>query len=149
MLRAGGTAVDAAVAAAAAVCVVHASSCGLGGGGFALVHLAGGPDVALDYREQAPAGATPERYVVDGKPAPGLLRTGGLAVGVPGEVAGLVALHRRFGHLPLARVLAPAIRLARDGFPLGEAPHLAREIGRSATLLGADPGLGAIFLAGG
>ena len=65
---------------------------------------------------------------------------------MPGEVAGLVALHRRFGHLPLPRVLAPAIRLARGGFGLADAPHLAREIERSAGLLAADPGLRAVFL---
>jgi gamma-glutamyltranspeptidase/glutathione hydrolase len=149
MLRAGGTVVDAAIAAAAAVCVVHASSCGLGGGGFALVHHADGRDFALDYREVAPAGATPERFRREGRPEPALLRAGGLAVGVPGEVAGLTALHRRLGHLPLARVLAPAIRLAREGFALAEAPHLAREIERSRDLLAADPELRRVFLADG
>src|SRR5439155_1455282 len=147
--RAGGTAADAAIAAAAAVCVVHASSCGLGGGGFALVHRADGRDFALDYREVAPAGATPEHFRAGGKPEPALLRTGGLAVGVPGEVAGLVALHRRFGRLPLARVLAPAVRLARDGFTLAEAPHLAREIEHGQSLLAADQELRSRFLAGG
>jgi len=146
MLRAGGTVVDAAVAAAAAVCVVHASSCGLGGGGFALVHRADGRDLALDYREEAPAAATPERFLTGGRPDEALARSGGLAVGVPGEAAGLVTLHRRFGRLPLARVLAPAIRLAGDGFPLAEAPHLRREIERSVDLLRADPGLRAVFL---
>src|SRR5207248_3871010 len=115
-------------------------------GGFALVHQADGHDVALDYREEAPSGATPERYRVGGKPEPALLRSGGLAVGVPGEIAGLVTLHRRFGRLPLPRVLAPAIRLARDGFLLAEAPHLRREIERSVDLLRADPGLRAVFL---
>ncbi len=149
MLRAGGTVVDAAIAAAAAVCIVHASSCGLGGGGFALVHRADGGDFALDYREVAPAGATPEHFETRGKPEPALLRAGGLAVGVPGEVAGMAALHRRFGRLPLARVLAPAIRLARDGFTLAEAPHLAREIEHSKDLLAADPDLRRVFLAGG
>ena len=146
MLRAGGTVVDAAVAAAAAVCVVHASSCGLGGGGFALVHRADGRDVALDYREEAPGAATPDRFFKDGRPDEALARSGGLAVGVPGEAAGLTTLHRRFGRLPLARVLAPAIRLAGDGFPLVEAPHLRREIERSVDLLRADPGLRAVFL---
>jgi len=146
MLRAGGTVVDAAVAAAAAVCVVHASSCGLGGGGFALVHRDDGRDLALDYREEAPAAATPERFLTGGRPDEALVRSGGLAVGVPGEAAGLVTLHRRFGRLPLARVLAPAIRLAGDGFPLAEAPHLRREIERSVDLLRADPGLRAVFL---
>jgi gamma-glutamyltranspeptidase/glutathione hydrolase len=147
ILRAGGSAVDAAIAAAAAVCVVHASSCGIGGGGFALVHRADGGDFALDYRECAPAGAPPDRFRTDGKPDPRLLRTGGLAVGVPGEVAGLTALHARFGLLPLPRVLAPAIRLARDGFALGDAPHLAREIEHARALLAADPGLRSVFLA--
>src|SRR6266850_1381656 len=146
VLREGGSAVDAAIAAAAAVCVVHASSCGIGGGGFALVHAASGADFALDYRECAPAGATPDRFRVDGKPDPALLRTGGLAVGVPGEVAGLTTLHRRFGHLPFPRVLAPAIRLAREGFILGDVPHLAREIEHARALLAADAGLRRVFL---
>jgi gamma-glutamyltranspeptidase/glutathione hydrolase len=147
MLRAGGNAIDAAVATAAAVCVVHASSCGIGGGGFALVYRPGAAPVALDYRETAPARATPDRYRTGGRPDASLLRTGGLAVGVPGEVAGLTLLHRRFGRLPLARVLAPAVTLARDGFRLGDTPHLGREIAHTATLLAADSGLRAIFLA--
>jgi gamma-glutamyltranspeptidase/glutathione hydrolase len=148
ILAAGGSAVDAAIAAAAAVCVVHPSSCGLGGGGFALVHdAASGRDVALDYRETAPAGAVPELYRTDGKPDPSKLRAGGLAIGVPGEAAGLVALHRKFGRLPLARVLEPAARLARDGFALGDAPHLAREIERTRALLARDEGLRALYLA--
>jgi len=146
MLEAGGSAADAAIAAAAAVCVVHPSSCGLGGGGFALVHTTDGRDAALDYRETAPAGATPELYRTDGKPDPAKLRHGGLAIGVPGEAAGIVMLHRRFGRLPLTRVLAPAAKLARDGFLLGDTPHLAREIERSRALLAADPGLRAVFL---
>jgi gamma-glutamyltranspeptidase/glutathione hydrolase len=146
VLEAGGSAVDAAVAAAAAVCVVHPSSCGIGGGGFALVHLAGGGTYALDYREVAPAGLRPERVSVDGRPEPSLLRAGGLAVGVPGDVAGMAALVRRFGRLPLARVLEPAIRLARHGFPLADAPHLARDIERAQTLLARDPELRARFL---
>src|SRR5438128_82262 len=82
MLRAGGTVVDAAIAAAAAVCIVHASSCGLGGGGFALVHRADGGDFALDYREVAPASATPEHFEAGGKPEPALLRATGLAAAV-------------------------------------------------------------------
>ena len=148
MLADGGSAVDAAIAAAAAVCVVHPSSCGLGGGGFALVHdAASGRDAALDYRETAPAGAVPELYRTDGKPDPAKLRTGGLAIGVPGEPAGIVALHRRYGRLPLSRVLEPAARLAREGFALGDAPHLTREIERNKALLARDDGLRALFLA--
>src|SRR3989442_10084638 len=149
MLRADGTVVDAAVAAAAAVCVVHASSCGIGGGGFALVHEVAGRDLALDYRERAPAAAAPERFLDDGKPVPERTRVGGLAVAVPGEVAGWLALHERLGRLPLGRVLASAIRLAREGFPLEASPHLRREIERNAKLLRADPGLRRVFLAPG
>jgi gamma-glutamyltranspeptidase/glutathione hydrolase len=145
-LRAGGTVVDAAIAAAATICVVHASSCGIGGGGFALVHLADGHDAALDYRETAPAGATPARYMRDGKPDPTLTRLGGLAVAVPGEVAGWVTLHERFGRLPLDVVLAPAVRLARGGFALADTPHLRAQITRNVELLRADPGLRAVFL---
>jgi len=147
MLRAGGSAVDAAIAAAAVVCVVHASSCGIGGGGFALVHEASGRNLALDYREVAPADATPDRFLRDGRPDPSLTRSGGLAVGVPGEVAGWIALHRRLGRLPLVQVLAPAVHVAREGFALDATPHLTREIGRNAALLRADAGLRAIFLA--
>jgi gamma-glutamyltranspeptidase/glutathione hydrolase len=147
MLAEGGSAVDAAIAAAAAVCVVHPSSCGLGGGGFALVHdAASGRDFALDYRETAPAGAVPELNRTDGKPDASKLRHGGLAIGVPGEPAGLVTLHRRFGRLPLSRVLDPAARLARDGFTLEDAPHVAREIERTRALLAGDAGLRALFL---
>jgi gamma-glutamyltranspeptidase/glutathione hydrolase len=147
ILRAGGTVVDAAIAAATTVCVVHPTSCGIGGGGFALVRLADGSVAALDYREVAPAGLTPDRLRVDGKPENALLRTGGLAVGVPGDVAGIVALHRRYGRLPLARDLSPAIRVARAGFRLGDAPHLRGEIERAHKLLAGDAGLAHTFLA--
>ncbi len=146
MLRDGGSAVDAAIAAAAAICVVHAASCGIGGGGFALVRSADGRTAALDYREVAPAAATADRYQRDGKPDPTLTRKGGLAVAVPGEVAGWAALHARYGRLPLAHLLAPAIRLARDGFPLADSPHLQSQIARNVELLRADAGLRAIFL---
>jgi gamma-glutamyltranspeptidase/glutathione hydrolase len=146
MLAADGSVVDAALAAAAAVCVVHASSCGVGGGGFALVRTADGRTAALDYRETAPAAATLARYLRDGTPDPARTRTGGLAVAVPGEVAGWMALHERYGVLPLARVLEPAIRLARTGFALAESPHLATQIARNVALLRADAGLRAVFL---
>lgn len=146
VLRAGGSAVDAAIAASAAVCVVHAQSCGVGGGGFAIVRNADGSTAVLDYREVAPAGATPDEFVTDGKPDQSKLRKGGLAVGVPGEIAGWVALHERFGRVPLGTVLGPAIRLARDGFVLDDAPALHKQIERSVDLLAADPSLRATFL---
>jgi gamma-glutamyltranspeptidase/glutathione hydrolase len=146
VLRLGGSAVDAAIAAAAAGCVVHPSSCGIGGGGFALIRLANGDAFALDFRERAPGAATPDRFFDHGQPRPERLRHGGLAVAVPGEVAGWEALHAAFGTLPLAGVLAPAIRLARDGFALDDTPHLRQQIERQRDLLAADPGLRAIFL---
>jgi gamma-glutamyltranspeptidase/glutathione hydrolase len=146
MLRRGGSATDAAIAAAAAGCVVHPSSCGVGGGGFALVRLATGNTLALDFRERAPAGATPDRFFDGGTPRPERLRRGGLAVAVPGEVAGWIALHHALGHLALGEVLAPAVRLARDGFDLAEAPHLRAQIEHQRDLLAADAGLRAVFL---
>ena len=146
MLERGGSVVDAAIAAAATGCVVHPSSCGVGGGGFALVRLANGDTFALDFRERAPAGATPERFLEHGQPRPERLRRGGLAVAVPGEVAGWVTLHAAFGHLPLADVLAPAARLARNGFALADAPHLRTQVERSRDLLAADRALRAVFL---
>ncbi len=145
ILRRGGNAVDAAVAAAFAVCVVNPSSCGIGGGGFMLVYLSRERRVvALDYRETAPAAATTDMFVRDGQPVPELSRRGGLAVAVPGEVAGLSALLRRHGRLPLPTVLEPAIRYARDGFPI-EA-HLAGEIARLADAIRREPGLARNFL---
>src|SRR5262249_32542192 len=132
--------------AAATGCVVHASSCGVGGGGFAIGRLAGGSTFVLDFREQAPGGATQDRYVDNGVPHPERLQHGGLAVAVPGEAAGWEALHARYGRLPLPQGLAPAVQLARDGFALDDAPHLREQIERSRALLEADPGLRAVFL---
>jgi gamma-glutamyltranspeptidase / glutathione hydrolase len=146
MLRGGGSAVDAAIAAAAAGCVVHPSSCGIGGGGFALIRLASGETFALDFRERAPGSTSADRFFDHGQPRPERLRRGGLAVAVPGEVAGWEALHAGFGRLPLADVLAPAIRLARDGFALDDAPHLRQQVEKQRELLVADPGLRTIFL---
>jgi gamma-glutamyltranspeptidase/glutathione hydrolase len=145
MLKRGGNAIDAAVATAFAVCVVNPSSCGIGGGGFMLIYLARGQRaVALDYREVAPAAATRDMFVRDGKVVPDLSLRGGLAVAVPGEVAGLSTALQRYGKLPLATVMQPAIRLARDGFPAGA--HLAKEITQNLAALRAAPALARIFL---
>jgi gamma-glutamyltranspeptidase/glutathione hydrolase len=117
VLRRGGNAVDAAVAAAFALSVVEPYSSGLGGGGFMLIYPGPGREVAvLDYREVAPAKASREMYQKDGRVAPGLSTTGHLAVAVPGTVAGLAAALERYGTMPLSRALEPAIRLAEDGF---------------------------------
>jgi len=145
ILQRGGNAVDAAVATALAVCVVNPSSCGIGGGGFMLIYRARQRQAhALDYRETAPAAATRDMFVRDGKAVPELSRRGGLAVGVPGEVAGLAAALQRYGTMSLATVMDPAIRLARDGFPIG--PHLAKEIASNHATIEATPELARVLL---
>ncbi len=121
LLKAGGNAVDAACAAALALGVVHPFASGLGGGGFALVYLAGpGQAVALDFRETAPRGLR-----VPAAGGSSIPPRSGLSVGVPGEPAGLAELVRRFGALPFSRCVEPALRLAR-GFPAS--PWLVQQI---------------------
>ena len=124
MLAKGGNAVDAAVAASFCLSVVRPFSCGIGGGGFMVISLPPSPDhpqgraVALDYREACPAAVGPHYY--DGLPGDAS-RRGPHAVGVPGTVAGLLYALDRYGTLDRATVLAPAIRVAREGFPADEA----------------------------
>jgi gamma-glutamyltranspeptidase / glutathione hydrolase len=145
MFRQGGNAVDAAVAAVFAIGVVNPTSCGIGGGGFALIH--DGKTHALhvvDFRETAPAAASPNMYVRDGKVDPRLSLRGGLAVGVPGEVRGLTQLLRDFGTLPLSVVLAPAVRYAAEGFPVGS--HLAEVLHADADDIRRWPDLAAVYL---
>ncbi|WP_083233437.1 gamma-glutamyltransferase [Planctopirus hydrillae] len=117
MLRQGGNAVDAAVATSFALSVVRPASCGIGGGGFMVIWKAKEQKVfALDYREIAPAAATPEMYLK----APMSSRRGAKAVAIPGTVAGLCQALKEHGTLDLATVLAPAIRLAREGYAIDE-----------------------------
>src|SRR5688572_28094732 len=118
VLRAGGNAVDAAIAAAFALAVVQQQSTGLGGGGFLLIRLADGRAFAIDARETAPAAAAPDLYTRPGVTEEASL-VGGLAVATPGLVAGLALAQEAHGTLPLARVLAPAIRLAAEGYEVG------------------------------
>ncbi len=122
ILDQGGNAFDAAVAVAAALAVVEPYSSGLGGGGFFLLHRArDGFQVMIDARETAPAAATPARYLDrHGNPLPRATLDGPTAAAIPGVPAGLAHLARKYGRLPLSRSLAPAIRLARDGFPVDE-----------------------------
>jgi gamma-glutamyltranspeptidase/glutathione hydrolase len=118
VLADGGSAADAAVATALALGVVNPTSSGIGGGGFAIVYdAATGQLHAFDFREVAPAALDPSDFVHDGAVDPQRARRGGLAVGVPGEVAGLTLLTARFGRLSWRRLVAPAMRLARDGSP--------------------------------
>lgn len=145
MFRRGGNAVDAAVAAVFATGVLNPSSCGIGGGGFALIHDGRtGQTQVVDFRETAPAAARPDMYVRDGKTDPRLSLRGPLAVAVPGEVKGLTRILRDFGTLSLATVLEPAIRYAADGFPVGH--HLAVELRTNAEEIRRDRPLAAVYL---
>ena len=144
LLVAGGNAVDAAVATAFALAVTHPTAGNLAGGGFAVVRTGPGKAVALDFREVAPAAATADMFLdKDGKPTDGSLR-GDRAVGVPGSVAGLWALHKKLGKRPWREVVAPAIALARDGFEVDDKLH--ESIVRYATLLLASPQSAAIWV---
>lgn len=117
ILRAGGNAVDAAVAVGFALAVTHPVAGNLGGGGFMLIRLAKGEAVMVDYREAAPAAASRNMYVnSSGQIDPQASRVGILSAGVPGTVAGLALAEQKYGKLGLAQVVAPAIRLAEDGF---------------------------------
>ena len=119
ILEAGGNAVDAAVAVSFALGVTEPYHSGLGGGGFLLIRTAGGEVVAIDARETAPAAASRTMYTAEGV-AEDASRRGGLAVAVPGLLAGLALALERHGTMTLAEVLAPAIELAEAGFPIGQ-----------------------------
>jgi len=126
-LRAGGNAVDAAVATGFALAVVHPPAGNIGGGGFMLIRRADGETHFLDYREKAPAAATRDMYLdSQGNVIEGASEFGYKAIGVPGSVAGMVYAEKKFGKLGLKQVMAPAIKLAREGFALswGEARDL-------------------------
>lgn len=121
VLRDGGSAVDAAVTVALTLAVTWPEAGNLGGGGFMLIRPAGGgKPVCVDYRETAPAAATPTMYDPDES------RFTHRAVGVPGTVRGLATAHDRYGRLPWRRLVRPALRLAREGFPIDQ--HLASSI---------------------
>ena len=120
ILRRGGNAVDAAVAVGFALAVVHPEAGNLGGGGFMVIRLRDGTVQTLDYRETAPARASRDMYLDEHREPTERSVTGHLAAGVPGAVAGLVEAHRKFGILPFANVVEPAVRLARDGFVVDE-----------------------------
>ena len=148
ILRRGGNAIDAAIATALALSVVDQASSGLGGGGFMVIYRAKESNAyALDFRETAPAASRRELYTREGKPMAALSLTGALAVGVPGEVAGLIEARRRFGSMPLAALAAPAIKLASDGFPLDGSLRTAIE--RQQTHMKRFPDLGRVFMPNG
>jgi gamma-glutamyltranspeptidase/glutathione hydrolase len=118
VLRRGGNAIDAAVAVAFALAVVHPQAGNIGGGGFLVFRAADGRAFTLDFREKAPAAATRDMYLDAAGNLTGASITGALAVGVPGTVAGLAEMHRRFGRLPWPELIEPAVALARNGVVL-------------------------------
>lgn len=122
ILAAGGNAFDAAVAITAAIGVVEPYGSGLGGGGFWLLHRqSDGHQVMIDGREMAPGAAHRDLYLdTNGDVIPGASINGPLAAGIPGVPAAMAHIARRYGHLPLTQTLAPAIRLAREGFAVDE-----------------------------
>jgi gamma-glutamyltranspeptidase / glutathione hydrolase len=128
VLRAGGNAVDAAVATGFALAVVHPVAGNLGGGGFLLLRTHDGNSTFIDFREKAPLAASETMYQDDkGSVIPDASVVGYRAIATPGSVAGLVYAERKYGKLGLTRVMAPAIKLASEGFPLSaeEAHELA------------------------
>ncbi|HPA80031.1 MAG TPA: gamma-glutamyltransferase [Thermoanaerobaculales bacterium] len=147
ILEAGGNAVDAAVATALALAVVHPQAGNLGGGGFAVV-LVGDRLAALDFRETAPAAARPDMYLDErGRPVPDASLVGPLAAGVPGTPTGLFELHARHGRLPWPKVVDPAIRLAAGGFRVSR--RLNADLAEEAALLARFPSSAALWLPAG
>ena len=145
ILEQGGNAVDAAVAVGFALAVTLPRAGNLGGGGFMLVHLANGENVAIDYRETSTRAAFRDMYLdAAGNPDPNLSRYHGLAVGVPGTVAGLAMALERYGTMKLADVVAPALALAESGITV--TPDLADSLRGTAKRLGQWPSTAKIFL---
>src|SRR6187551_1094777 len=126
----GGNAIDAAIATAFALGVVDGNNSGIGGGCFILVRLADGRILAIDGREMAPAAATRDMFVVDGKANPELSRTGALAVGIPGSVAAFDKLQKLGGKMQFRDVILPAADLAEKGFVVS--PLLAERVAATA-----------------
>ncbi|MFM8330925.1 MAG: gamma-glutamyltransferase, partial [Candidatus Methylumidiphilus sp.] len=145
-LAQGGNAFDAAIAVSAALAVVQPAGSGLGGGGFWLLKRVGdGKEVVIDGREAAPLAATADMYLDgQGQPIKALSLDGAKAAAIPGLPAALAHLAKKYGRLPLGLSLAPAIRLAETGFPVGEA--YLRGVKAKEKALQACPATAAIFL---
>lgn len=118
ILQEGGNAVDAAIATAFALAVVYPAAGNIGGGGFLVYHGADGETTTFNFREKAPLAATADMYLDEtGRIRDNSNHSGLLAVGVPGTVAGMWLAHQKYGSLPWADLVEPAVRLAADGFP--------------------------------
>lgn len=148
VLKAGGNAVDAAVAVAFALGVCEPNSSGLGGGGFMTIRSENGDTLFIDFRERAPQAATPALWAVnsEGKVIGGQNMTGGKAVGIPGEVAGMAYAFEQFGSgkLTWEQLLAPAIELAEEGFLV--TPTLANDMANNYDAMVTYPEFGEVFL---
>ncbi len=149
MLRQGGNAFDAAIAVSSVLSVVEPISSGLGGGGFFLLHDASsGKDVFVDAREVAPASATPEQFLLeDGSLNRDRSVNGPWSAGIPGLPAAFVHLAQNYGKLPLTTSLAPAISIARDGFPVYE--RMAQGYVRRRDVMERYSGTREVYLAAG
>jgi gamma-glutamyltranspeptidase/glutathione hydrolase len=143
IMQAGGNAIDAAVATGFALAVVHPEAGNLGGGGFMLIRMATGATHFIDYREKAPVAASTNMYLdAQGNVIKDASIVGFKAIGVPGSVAGMVYAEKKYGKLTLPQVIAPAIKLAREGFVL--AWEDARDL-RNETSMAAFPDSRRIF----
>lgn len=148
VLAEGGNAMDAAVAASFMLAVVEPHACGLGGGGFLLFHDANkNSRSGYDFREKSPAATTVEDYTEDGKLSEKKTQAGGLGVGVPGYLAGILQAHKEHGTMPIDRLLGPAIKAARDGFEVY--PLLASHWEDAADKLMQSPASAEVFLVDG
>jgi gamma-glutamyltranspeptidase/glutathione hydrolase len=143
VLKSGGNAIDAAVAVGLALGVVDGYNSGIGGGCFMLIRRADGRIVALDGREMAPAAATRDMYIRNGRADTALSQTGALASGVPGALATYAQAAREHGRKPLSELIAPATRIAEEGFPLSAL--YARRVRATAADLSRFPASRAIF----
>ena len=149
ILRKGGNAVDAAVAVGFTMAVTYPRAGNIGGGGFMIIHRANGDDIAIDYRETAPAAINKTSFLdARGNADPEKSRESALAIGVPGTVAGLALAEEKYGsgRFKLADLIQPAIALARDGFPIAD--DTADSLPQDRRRLARWPSSAQIFLKG-
>ena len=149
ILKNGGNAIDAAVATGFALAVSYPRAGNIGGGGFMVIHLAGGSDTTIDYRETAPAGIDAKSFLDDtGNADPGKSRDSALAIGVPGTVAGLALAERKYGSgkFTLAALIAPALAMAREGIAVTD--DTADSLPNARARLSRWPASAKIFLKG-
>ena len=149
ILKNGGNAIDAAVATGFALAVSYPRAGNIGGGGFMVIHLAGGSDTTIDYRETAPAGIDAKSFLDDtGNADPGKSRDSALAIGVPGTVAGLALAEQKYGSgkFTLAALIAPALAMAREGIAVTD--DTADSLPNARARLSRWPASAKIFLKG-